>query len=32
VEGEAVPFLVDWDQDGNQELLIGSNGVLYRAR
>ena len=31
VEGEAVPFLVDWDQDGRQELLIGSNGLLYRA-
>jgi len=26
-----VPFLVDWDQDGRQDLLIGSNGLLYRA-
>ena len=30
VEGSAVPFLVDWNQDGRKELLIGSSdGHIY---
>ena len=24
VEGAAVPFLIDWNQDGRKELLLGS--------
>ena len=30
VEGAAVPFLIDWDQDGRKELLLGSSdGRVY---
>ena len=30
VEGSAVPFLIDWDDDGKKELLIGSSdGSIY---
>jgi len=32
VEGAAVPFLIDWDQDGRKELLLGSgDGRIYLA-
>jgi len=30
VEGTAVPFLIDWDQDGRKDLLLGSSdGRVY---
>ena len=30
VEGSAVPFLVDWNQDGKKDLLVGSlKGYIY---
>ena len=30
VEGAAVPFLIDWNQDGKKELLLGcSDGHIY---
>jgi hypothetical protein len=30
VEGSAVPFLIDWNQDGRKELLLGSSdGHIY---
>jgi hypothetical protein len=33
VEGSAVPFLIDWNRDGSNELLVGSNdGHIYLVR
>ena len=30
VEGSAVPFLIDWNQDGKKDLLVGSlKGYTY---
>ena len=30
VDGSAVPFLVDWDNDGRKDLLVGSiEGYIY---
>ena len=31
MEGSSVPFLIDWNQDGKKELLLGNDGKIYLA-